>query len=43
VPEDFPLQFGLTKLVSPLRLNGMAGMLTRAKRQVREQLAAAQV
>lgn len=43
VPEDFPLQLGLTKLVSPLRLNGMAGMLTRAKRQVREQLAAAQI
>lgn len=42
VPEDYPLQLGLTKVVSLLRLNGMAGMLTRAKRQVREQLAAAQ-
>ena len=40
VPEDFPLMIGLTRAVSPLRLNGMAGMLTRAKRQVREQLAA---
>ncbi|PZR55029.1 cysteine desulfuration protein SufE [Xylanimonas oleitrophica] len=38
VPEDFPLSLGLTRAVSPLRLNGMAGMLTRAKRQVREQL-----
>jgi cysteine desulfuration protein SufE len=40
VPEEFPLMLGLTRAVSPLRLNGMAGMLTRAKRQVREQLAA---
>jgi len=40
VPDDFPLMIGLTRAVSPLRLNGMAGMLTRAKRQVREQLAA---
>ncbi len=40
VPEEFPLMLGLTRAVSALRLNGMAGMLTRAKRQVREQLAA---
>ncbi|WP_402464141.1 SufE family protein [Isoptericola aurantiacus] len=40
VPEEFPLQLGLTRAVSALRLNGMAGMLTRAKRQVVEQLAA---
>jgi cysteine desulfuration protein SufE len=40
VPDDFPLMLGLTRAVSLLRLNGMAGMLTRAKRQVREQLAA---
>ncbi|MCF4122419.1 SufE family protein [Antribacter sp. KLBMP9083] len=40
LPDDLPLMFGLTKSVSLLRLNGMAGMLTRAKRQVREQLAA---
>jgi cysteine desulfuration protein SufE len=41
VPEDFPMQLGLTRAVSALRLNGMTGMLTRAKRQVIEQLAAA--
>ncbi|GAA1713166.1 SufE family protein [Isoptericola hypogeus] len=40
VPDEFPLMIGLNRAVSPLRLNGMAGMLTRAKRQVREQLAA---
>ncbi|PFG42409.1 cysteine desulfuration protein SufE [Isoptericola jiangsuensis] len=40
VPEDFPMQLGLTRAVSALRLNGMTGMLTRAKRQVVEQLAA---
>ncbi|MCA5892459.1 SufE family protein [Isoptericola sp. NEAU-Y5] len=40
VPDDFPLMIGLNRAVSPLRLGGMAGMLTRAKRQVREQLAA---
>lgn len=40
LPDDYPLQLGLTKVVSLLRLNGMAGMLSRAKRQVREQLAA---
>lgn len=36
VPEDFPLQLGLTAAVSPLRLNGMSGMLWRIKRQVNE-------
>jgi len=41
VPDDYPLSLGLTNAVSPLRLNGMSGILTRAKRQVREQLAAA--
>ncbi|WP_125776844.1 SufE family protein [Antribacter gilvus] len=40
LPDELPLMFGLTRSVSLLRLNGMAGMLTRAKRQVREQLAA---
>jgi len=40
VPDDFAMTIGLTRAVSPLRLHGMAGMLTRAKRQVREQLAA---
>ena len=40
VPDDFAMTIGLNRAVSPLRLNGMTGMLTRAKRQVREQLAA---
>lgn len=31
---------GLTNAVSPLRLNGMTGILLRAKRQIREQVAA---
>lgn len=34
IPDDFPLQLGLTAVVSPLRLNGMAGMLRRIKRHV---------
>ena len=36
VPDDFPLQLGLTAAVRPLRLNGMSGMLWRIKRQVNE-------
>ena len=40
IPEDFPTSLGLGGVVSLLRLRGMSGMLTRAKRQVREQLAA---
>ncbi len=40
VPDDFPMSIGLTRAVSPLRIGGMNGMLTRAKRQVREQVAA---
>jgi cysteine desulfuration protein SufE len=40
VPDDFPLQLGLTAAVSPLRLRGMAGMLWRIKRQVGEKSAA---
>ncbi|HTQ88329.1 MAG TPA: SufE family protein [Streptosporangiaceae bacterium] len=39
-PPEFSSQLGLTELVSPLRLRGMAAMLSRIKRQVREQLAA---
>lgn len=40
VPDDVPGRLGLTGAVSPLRLRGMAGMLWRIKRQVREQLSA---
>lgn len=40
VPDDFPNTLGLTEAVSPLRIRGMTGMLARAKRQVRERLAA---
>lgn len=41
VPDTFPTSLGLGGVVSLLRLRGMSGMLTRAKRQVREQLDAA--
>lgn len=34
IDDDMPFTLGLTELVSPLRLRGMVGMLTRAKRQV---------
>ena len=37
-PGEFSSQLGLNDLVSPLRLRGMAAMLARIKRQVREQL-----
>ena len=36
-PGEFSSQLGLTDVVSPLRLRGMAAMLARIKRQVREQ------
>ena len=36
-PAEFSGQLGLADLVSPLRLRGMAAMLARIKRQVREQ------
>ena len=36
-PGEFSSQLGLHDLVSPLRLRGMAAMLARIKRQVREQ------
>lgn len=37
VPDDLPERFGLTRLVSPLRMRGMSAMLARIKRRVREQ------
>jgi cysteine desulfuration protein SufE len=36
-PPEFSSQLGLQELVSPLRLRGMAAMLARIKRQVRDQ------
>lgn len=36
VPDDVPQRLGLSAAVSPLRLTGMAGMLYRIKRQVRQ-------
>ena len=35
-PAEFTGQLGLQDLVSPLRLRGMAAMLARIKRQIRE-------
>lgn len=40
VPGDVSDRLGLAQAVSPLRLRGMAGMLGRIKRQVREKSAA---
>jgi cysteine desulfuration protein SufE len=39
IPADFPQMLGLGKVVSPLRLNGMNGMLQRVKRQLAERIA----
>jgi cysteine desulfuration protein SufE len=36
-PGEFTSQLGLADLVSPLRLRGMAAMLARIKRQIRDQ------
>jgi cysteine desulfuration protein SufE len=36
IPDDFPSTLGLNTLISPLRVRGMAGMLARMKRQIRE-------
>ncbi|MGA7149666.1 MAG: SufE family protein [Microbacterium sp.] len=41
VPADFPQSIGLTRVVSPLRISGMTGMLMRAQRQVRAKIAPA--
>jgi cysteine desulfuration protein SufE len=40
VPDDFPQDLGLTEAVSPLRIRGMTALLGRAKRQIRERIAA---
>lgn len=40
VPADVTGELGLAKVVSPLRLRGMAGMLGRIKRQLREKTGA---
>ena len=42
-PGEFSAQLGLQDLVSPLRLRGMAAMLARIKRQVRDQRAATEL
>lgn len=39
VPADLPHRLSLGEAVSPLRLNGMGGMLGRIKRQVTEKAA----
>jgi cysteine desulfuration protein SufE len=36
LPDDFPSELGLEKLISPLRVRGMRGMLARIKRKTRE-------
>ena len=41
LPDDVPDRLGIGSAVSPLRLRGMAGMLARIKRQVREKQPAA--
>jgi cysteine desulfuration protein SufE len=38
LPDDFPLDLGLTQAVSPLRIRGMTAMLWRIKRQVRTKI-----
>lgn len=35
VPDDYPLDLGLTDAVSPLRMRGMVAMLARVKRRLR--------
>lgn len=39
VPDDFYTDLGLAELISPLRLRGLAGMLARIKRRLRESTA----
>jgi cysteine desulfuration protein SufE len=38
--DDFPTELGLEKLISPLRVRGMRGMLFRIKRKTRELVSA---
>ncbi|MEX2466332.1 MAG: SufE family protein [Gemmatimonadota bacterium] len=38
VPSDFYAEMGLGEVVSPMRLRGMNAILTRLKRQIREQV-----
>ena len=38
IPSDLPLRLSLTQLVSPLRLRGMSGMLSRIQRQTSERI-----
>ncbi|WP_028278625.1 SufE family protein [Arthrobacter sp. H5] len=40
VPDDVPERLGLTRAITPLRMRGMAAMLGRIKRQIRESPAA---
>jgi cysteine desulfuration protein SufE len=40
LPDDFPSMLGLDRLISPLRVRGMRGMLSRIKRKTREIVAA---
>jgi cysteine desulfuration protein SufE len=40
VPDDYPQTIGLVEAVSPLRIRGMTALLGRAKRQIREKVAA---
>ena len=39
VPQDYPLEIGLTEAVSPLRIRGMMALLGRIQRQVTEKSA----
>jgi cysteine desulfuration protein SufE len=38
--DDFPSELGLEKLISPLRVRGMRGMLYRIKRKTKELIGA---
>lgn len=40
LPDDFPSMLGLDRLISPLRVRGMRGMLARIKRKTEEIVAA---